>query len=357
MVGDINTLLTVPICHNYQHIGLQPDHIWMRFYHPQYQQDDMNSGYNFYLASIENLAMIQTGHSKGLATSDEQKVLANTVFYVNQLIFNKYQNKDYAAQDTTAPTVPVIINNITKYQFTSEDEGNHYWFYVESYNKDGIAPENYIETSNIAQVDVVTGLAGYYYVIDTSKNTTVTKTGQGVQYINKDVDSIDPGVTNQTRYLHVAAVDNAGNLSGTATIEIPAKLIINYDKNGADGTETMQLQELLAGQSIKIRDNEFTYTRHRFTNWNTDKSNNGDIYKPGDSISYSIATPKYGYNLTLYAIWEQLYKLQVDPNRGKYNESTDIAEYWLSNKEEKTINDATRIGYNFRGWTIDILRE
>ena len=43
--------------------------------------------------------MIQTGHSSGKATSDEQKVIANTIFYVNQLLFNRYNNKDYAAQD------------------------------------------------------------------------------------------------------------------------------------------------------------------------------------------------------------------------------------------------------------------
>lgn len=354
MIGDLGQTLVVPGCHSNGQIPVKAA-TWLKFYEKDYGQTQMNDPANEYLMTYNNTAMMQAGHSNGTATSDEQKIFANIIFYVNQLLFSTYQNKDYAAQDTTAPTVPAITNKLTKYQFTSEDEGNHYWFYVESYNKDGIAPENYIETSNIAQVDVVTGLKGYYYIVDTSKNTVVTKTGQGVQYTDKDNATVDPGVASQTRYLHVASVDNAGNLSGTATIEIPAKLIISYDKNGADGIEAMQPQEVLSGQQIQIKENEFTYTRHRFTNWNTDRDNNGDIYNPGESIQYSLATPKYGYSLKLYAIWEPLYKLIVNPDGGIYQDSNISTEYWLGTGNTESIKDGVRIGYNFKGWTINII--
>ena len=58
--------------------------------------------------------------------------------------------------------------------------------------------------------------------------------------------------------------------------------------------------------------------------------------------------------MTLYAVWEPLYMLRIDPAGGKYNESSGITEYWLGQADTKEIEDSTRLGYNFRGWTIDI---
>ena len=51
--------------------------------------------------------MIQTGHSSGQATTDEQKILANLVFYMNQLLFNTYTTNDASAQDVAKPNTPV----------------------------------------------------------------------------------------------------------------------------------------------------------------------------------------------------------------------------------------------------------
>ena len=88
---------------------------WLKFYEKDYGQTQMNDPANEYLMTYNNTAMMQAGHSNGTATSDEQKIFANIIFYVNQLLFSTYQNKDYAAQDTTAPTVPAITNELTKY--------------------------------------------------------------------------------------------------------------------------------------------------------------------------------------------------------------------------------------------------
>lgn len=41
------------------------------------------------------------------------------------------------------------------------------------------------------------------------------------------------------RYLHVAAVDNGGNISATRTVEIPVRITISYDKNQAEATGVM----------------------------------------------------------------------------------------------------------------------
>lgn len=52
--------------------------------------------------------MIQTGHSNGAATSDEQKILANLIFYMNQLLFNTYTTNDASAQDVAKPNNPSV---------------------------------------------------------------------------------------------------------------------------------------------------------------------------------------------------------------------------------------------------------
>lgn len=352
MVGQLNDLLTVPVCHNFQHIGLQSDNIWMRFYHPQYQADDMTNGYNFYLAQIENLAMIQTGHSSGKATSDEQKVIANTIFYANQLLFNRYNNKDYAAQDDVQPDNPQIVSNGLRYSIASKDNGRHYYFKVDAYTKDGIAPENYIETQNVAEVDVITGLKGYHYIIDTNADTEVTRSDT---FTTDTV--ITPGVTNYARYLHVAAIDNAGNISGTTTIKIPAKLVITYDKNSNDATGSMEDQGIQMGQSVLVKSCEFRWDKHRFVRWSTESNGSGKNYNVGDMLRYDELTSEFGYEMTLYAMWEPLYLLKIDPSGGQYKSQSEATKYWLGQGDVKQVEDATRIGYNFRGWRIDMFRE
>ena len=59
------------------------DNEWPGFNFPS----ELNESSNFYLTTWNNTAMIQTGHSNGQSTPDEQKLLANTLFYLSQLIY------------------------------------------------------------------------------------------------------------------------------------------------------------------------------------------------------------------------------------------------------------------------------
>lgn len=359
-VGVKGTKLTIPACHSWGQRVYQgyENNIWLEFRDNQIWGSTAwfgHGGGNFYMITYNNIAMIQTGHSNGAATSDEQKILSNLILYMNQILFNMYYNVDYAAMDITPPTVPVIQPVNSDYIFDSEDIGNNYKYYVEAYTKDGIAPENYIETSNIADALVKTELKGYYYIIDQNNQTVVTESNG--TYIDKDNNKVSPGLQNVVRYLHVAAIDNGGNLSATRTIEIPARLTISYDKNQDEATGTMTDQIINYGQTAIIKTNEFSWAKHRFTNWNVNKDNNGQVFMPGDTVSYQALAPKYGYDITMYAQWEPLYKLEINPQSGEYLGNSQKQTYWLGKDDEKIIDDATRIGYNFRGWTIDVLRE
>lgn len=359
-IGVKGTKLTIPACHSWGQRVYQgyENNIWLEFRNNQVWGSTAwfgHGGGNFYMITYNNIAMIQTGHSNGAATSDEQKILSNLIFYMNQILFNMYYNVDYAAMDITPPTVPVIQSVNSDYVFDSEDIGNNYKYYVEAYTKDGIAPENYIETSNIADALVKTELKGYYYIIDQNSQTVVTESNG--TYIDKDNNKVSPGLQNIVRYLHVAAIDNGGNISATRTIEIPARLTISYDKNQDEATGTMTDQIINYGQTAIIKTNEFSWVKHRFTNWNVSKDNSGQVFMPGDTVTYQALAPKYGYNIIMYAQWEPLYKLEINPQSGEYLGNSQKQTYWLGKDDEKIIDDATRIGYNFRGWTIDILRE
>lgn len=84
-LGELNTQLTVPMSHvTYQfHTG----DIWFKYAPPTgfVEMTDINgvSGTNnFYLGTYKNTAFIQTGHSGGVASPDEQKILANVFYYL-----------------------------------------------------------------------------------------------------------------------------------------------------------------------------------------------------------------------------------------------------------------------------------
>lgn len=48
-----------------------------------------------------------------------------------------------------------------------------------------------------------------------------------------------------------------------------------------------------------------------------------------------------------------IYKLEVDPQDGMWQNQSLVETFWLENSKEKIIPDAKRIGYNFKGWKIN----
>ena len=82
-IGDKGTKLTVPSSHTLQQYVTNNNNIYLK-----YNQIDTNPG-NFYLTvnNSYNVAMAQTGHSNGAATADEQKIIANTIFYMYSVYY------------------------------------------------------------------------------------------------------------------------------------------------------------------------------------------------------------------------------------------------------------------------------
>ena len=82
-IGSRGTKLTVPYSHTLQQYVTNNNNVYLK-----YNQIDTNTG-NFYLTvnNSYNAAMIQTGHSNGAATAEEQKIIANTIFYMYSVYY------------------------------------------------------------------------------------------------------------------------------------------------------------------------------------------------------------------------------------------------------------------------------
>jgi hypothetical protein len=216
-IGDVGTVLNVPLSHSNQ---LSFGDVWMTYQQPYTYSGSAEAtgsggqGTNtFYLTSWSNCAMIQTGHSDGEATPDEQRVTANTLFYLAQITTDTSWN-DHKGQDLDAPYKPAIssvTHNSDRTQYTvnysSQDSATGYQYYVEATGQnDGVKYD-----SPVISTSLKTGMKGYSIVVDNSPDTvpdgSITTTSGSYTFSRPSGSSF---------YIHIAAVDNAGNISAVA---------------------------------------------------------------------------------------------------------------------------------------------
>ena len=98
-----------------------------------------------------------------------------------------------------------------------EDKGTTYYHRAEAYIK---GSESLLCTSNITQNTLVSGVAGYYYVVDREEDSEAGKSGRYTVAGNVEIS-----LTEGTQYLHLAAVDAAGNISETTHVRIGAESV------------------------------------------------------------------------------------------------------------------------------------
>ena len=216
-IGDVGTVLNVPMSHSNQ---LAFGDVWMTYQQPYTYPNSAEAtgsggqGTNtFYLTSWSNCAMIQTGHSNGEATPDEQRVTANTLFYLAQITTDTSWN-DHKGQDLDAPNEPAIssvTHNSGRTQYTvnysSQDNATGYQYYVEATGQNDGAKYD----SPVISTSLKAGIKGYSIVVDDKADTvpdgSITTTANSYTFSRPSGSSF---------YIHIAAVDNAGNTSTVA---------------------------------------------------------------------------------------------------------------------------------------------
>lgn len=126
------------------------------------------------------------------------------------------------------------------------DNGTPYYHKVESYLKGSTSK---LCTSNIARNTLTTGIKGYYYMVDTQADTDVEDAliaGKSPSFTEQRNVTVD--VTQETKYLHVAVVDKAENISETLHVKISA----------APESDEAILWELSTGP-LTVEDTDYTH--------------------------------------------------------------------------------------------------
>lgn len=227
-IGGVETVLTIPYTHNVGQFANSD--IWLKFGN----ESGAFNGWNFYLTTYNNCAMIMTGHSGGVATDDEQKILANTIFYTYQLT-TKDKHLDRSGQDVGCPGLPYITvdteNRIV--QLNSLDTGSEYTFYVQANMEDNTN----IQSNKVSET-ITTGIKGYYYILNNKAFTEIDDLKKAT-YTEQNIDASE---LEGNVYLHAFAVDGAGNKSSTVHINVDAlpEIIRQPQSVSIHGTENRE---------------------------------------------------------------------------------------------------------------------
>ncbi|EOI05053.1 hypothetical protein UAY_00527 [Enterococcus moraviensis ATCC BAA-383] len=254
--------LTIPLTHTWGQ-GILPNATttkWLEF-KPPYNWNkpgDGSADATFYLATNNNLGMIQTGHSNGTSTPDERKIIANTLYNLAQVSFETTA-QDQTVKDDQAPSLATAIQkpggSILNFdiEVDSVDKGKEYQWFIEANTK-----SNGLKRSDIVKENITSNIAGYFYTIDTLATSPLKETVEGYKdafgrisaslfdiYIaptgetNSESPTYDPtkdanlvnyntkgtikginGITDLEKYLHIVTVDRSNNVSGIKTVKI-----------------------------------------------------------------------------------------------------------------------------------------
>lgn len=152
----------------------------------------------------------------GYATLD-----AEAVGYQESLDLTGVVATDFAAPDKISDQVTIESldgKSICVTWQTPKDNGTDYYHKVESYLT---GSTSMLCESNITKNTLVSGVMGYYYLVDQKEDTVVAGNANYVQDPHVNVVTAE-----YNQYLHIAAVDVAGNISETTHILIDAKDVL-----------------------------------------------------------------------------------------------------------------------------------
>lgn len=93
------------------------------------------------------------------------------------------------------------------------DKGTDYYHRAESFISGSTEVSSH---SNVTKNTLISGVTGYYYLMNESEETSVTSVNGSLIRDSR----VEINLTASKQYFHVAAVDKAGNISGTTHIEI-----------------------------------------------------------------------------------------------------------------------------------------
>ncbi|EGO6609435.1 hypothetical protein GWG83_002506 [Enterococcus faecalis] len=242
-----NVVLTIPPAHSIELQNKDIGEVWFEFNKSDQVwgasvYDNGKVRNNWYLKTNENVAMIQTGHSKAQATIDEEKIIANTLYNLAQISIDAYAD-DQSVTDDVAPGKPELNKVEGNYydfnvEINSVDDGKKYQWYIEADSKN-----KGLLQSDVMKETIISNIAGYFYRMDESEQSELAKEVESYKdnygripkdkfdlYVAPTSDEVVydtsskieglHGDTDSNKYLHVVAVDRANNISEVSTVKV-----------------------------------------------------------------------------------------------------------------------------------------
>ncbi|MBO1305735.1 hypothetical protein JZO70_06175 [Enterococcus sp. 669A] len=241
--------LTIPYSHNIELQRKNVGTVWAEFTspftgdYPRPPFDNATWRGGWYLKTNNNVAMIQTGHSNGRSTRDENRIIANVLYNLAQVSLQN-NAQDYSVSDRQAPDAPDLDircgdSDNLNVRVDAKDNGDLYQWYVEASTK-----ENGVLKSDTVEEEISSNIAGYFYrvvadpaserdfidvVNDKKDNYGRFAESQFDSYVAPNTDSLDYLTTgsftinekqDSGKYLQVVAADRMSNVSKVTTVQI-----------------------------------------------------------------------------------------------------------------------------------------
>lgn len=166
-------------------------------------------------------AMMYETYSGVRSGSGAAELHSKAIGYQESLDLAGVTATDFAAPDKISDQVtkePLDGKSIRVTWQVPSDNGTDYYHKVESYLT---GSTSMLCESNVTKNTLVSGVMGYYYLVDQNGDTVVTGNANYVQDPHVNVVTAE-----YNQYLHIAAVDVAGNISETTHILIDAKDVL-----------------------------------------------------------------------------------------------------------------------------------
>ena len=156
-------------------------------------------------------------------------------------------------------------------------------------------------------------------------------------------DSTTVAYTDGQRVKNLTATDN-GTITLYAVWTQNPQVTVTFNKNASDATGTMADQTIYSGVATALNENAFSRTGYDFAGWAT--SANGSVAY-ADKASVTLTS-----NTTLYAKWTLAnYTISYDLAGGSLASGVTNPTSYTIESAAITLNNPTRAGYTFAGWT------
>ena len=141
----------------------------------------------------------------------------------------------------------------------------------------------------------------------------------------------------------------SGSGGTTPTLQTVTYTVI-FNSNG--GTGNMQSQDFIVGNAQNLSTNSFEKNGFEFLGWNTDQNATTATYTNGVVINNENSLSETnGAVVNLYAIWNiESYTITYEGLEGATLTTENPTSYTIET-EDFTLNNPTKIGYIFQGWT------